>query len=253
MAVVVSEPAPGVFLAQGIRSNWCVIRDGDAITLVDAAWPRDLPAVLDSLRLVGVAPGQVEAIVLTHAHRDHLGVTERLHTDHGSRVHAHVDEVGHATGEWTERVRVVDLVVRMWRPSVLVFAFDSIRRGGLSPTPVSTVEPFVEGPLDVPGGLVAVPTPGHTSGHCSFHIPSVGAVLTGDALVNEHVPSGRPGVRLMPGIFTHDEAQADASLDRLAALAADVVIPGHGDALRMPIAEAVTVARNRRVGAQGRR
>jgi glyoxylase-like metal-dependent hydrolase (beta-lactamase superfamily II) len=52
------------------------MRHGDAVTLIDAAWPKDYPLVVDSLRQIGAAPEQVEAVVLTHAHPDHVGVAE---------------------------------------------------------------------------------------------------------------------------------------------------------------------------------
>jgi hypothetical protein len=37
MRVEVSEAAPGVFLVIGAHTNWCLVREGDAVTLVDAA------------------------------------------------------------------------------------------------------------------------------------------------------------------------------------------------------------------------
>ena len=243
MPVEVVEAASDVFLVVGPRTNWCLIRDGGAITLIDAAWPRDYPAVVDSLRQIGAGPGQVDAVVLTHAHPDHVGVAERLRAEHAAVVRTHVDEVGHATGTYHQRVRTIDLVIRMWRPSVAAFVVGSIARGGTNPTPVADVEAFARSPLDVPGRPEPVPTPGHTSGHCSFHLPDSGIVITGDALVNRNVLTNRPGPRLMPRIFSHDWEQALVSLDALAALDAHVLLPGHGAPLHMPASEAVAQAR----------
>ena len=123
MPVEVIEVAPDVFLVVGPRTNWCLIRDGDAITLIDAAWPKDYPAVVDSLHQIGAGPDQVGAAVLTPAHSDHTGVAERLRAEHGAVVRTHRAEVGHATGTYHQRVRTIDLVARMWRPSVAAFAF----------------------------------------------------------------------------------------------------------------------------------
>ena len=245
MQVEIVEAAPDVFLVVGPQTNWCLIRSGDAVTLVDAAWPKDYPVVVDSLRQIDADPGQVDAVVLTHAHPDHVGVAETMRSEHGAVVHTHRDEVGHATGAYRQRVRTIDLVIRTWRPSVAVFAIGSIARGGTDPMPVAVVEAFASSPLDVPGRPVPVPTPGHTSGHCSFHLPEHGIVITGDALVNRNVLTNRPGPRLMPRIFSHDWEQARASLDSLAALDADVLLPGHGALLRMPAGEAVAQAKQR--------
>ena len=245
MELEVLESAPGVFLVIGARTNWYLVRDGGAVTLVDAAWPQDYALVVESLDRIGVRPAQVEAVVLTHAHPDHIGVAERFRTEHEAPVYAHDNEVGHATGEYVERVGVLDLLIRLWRPSVFVFALNSLRRGGQNPAPVAEVESISKGPLDVPGKLVAVPTPGHTSGHCSFHLPETGVLLAGDALVNENLLTTDPGPRLMPRIFSHDWQQAAASLDALAPLDADVILPGHGSTMRMPIRAAVDHAKQR--------
>ena len=250
MRIEVVEVASDVFLVMGPRTNWCLMRDGDAVTLVDAAWPKDYPFVVDSLRQIGAAPEQVEAVVLTHAHPDHVGVAERFRAGHDAVVHTHRAEVGHATGQYHEHVRTSELVVRMWRPSVFAFAINAIGRGGSHSTPVAAVAAFDDTPFEVPGGrLVPVPTPGHTSGHCSFHLPDYGVVITGDALVNHNLLTNRPGPRLMPSIFSHDPVQAAASLDRLATLDADLLLPGHGEPLHMTPADAVKQAKTRLAGA----
>jgi glyoxylase-like metal-dependent hydrolase (beta-lactamase superfamily II) len=250
MRIEVVEVASDVFLVMGPRTNWCLMRDGDAVTLVDAAWPKDYPFVVDSLRQIGAAPEQVEAVVLTHAHPDHVGVAEQFRANHDAVVHTHRAEVGHATGQYHEHVRTSELVVRMWRPSVFAFAINAIGRGGSHPTPVAAVAALDDTPFEVPGGrLVPVPTPGHTSGHCSFHLPDHGVVITGDALVNHNLLTNRPGPRLMPSIFSHDPVQAAASLDRLATLDADVLVPGHGEPLHMTPTDAVKQAKTRVAGA----
>lgn len=82
----------------------------------------------------------------------------------------------------------------------------------------------------VPGRLVPVPTPGHTSGHCAFHLPERGVLIAGDALMTAHPAARTTGPQLLPRMFNHDEAAALASLQALAGLSADVVLPGHGPA-----------------------
>ena len=94
MRTKVVEAGSGLYLVVGRHTNWCLIRDGKAITLVDAAWPRDYRLVVDSLSQIGATPSQVEAVVLTHAHPDHLGVAERLRAEHGATIHTHRAEVG---------------------------------------------------------------------------------------------------------------------------------------------------------------
>ena len=246
MSINVVEAASNVYLVIGPRTNWCLMRDGTAITLIDAAWPKDYPFVVESLQRIGATPEQVEAVVLTHAHPDHVGVAERFRSEHQAVVHTHRAEVGHATGEYHQHVRTIDLVVRMWRPSVFAFSMNAIGRGGSRPSPVKVLEAFDETQLDLPGGrLVPVPTPGHTTGHCSFHLPDEGIVITGDALVNQNLLTNKPGPRLMPRIFSNDAIRAEESLDALGALDADVLLPGHGEPLHMTPHRAVEQAKAR--------
>jgi glyoxylase-like metal-dependent hydrolase (beta-lactamase superfamily II) len=109
---------------------------------------------------------------------------------------------------------------------------------------VASARPFpVVGPLDLPGRPVPVPTPGHTSGHAAYHLPEVGAVITGDGLVTAHAVLRGTGPQVLPAFFNHGDPVA--GLAGLEPLDADLVLPGHGDVLRRPIADAVREARER--------
>lgn len=58
-----------------------------------------------------------------------------------------------------------------------------------------------------------------------------GLVLTGDALVTGHPLSRVPGPQVLRDFFHHHVAAMLSSLDILGALAAGVVVPGHGPGL----------------------
>jgi glyoxylase-like metal-dependent hydrolase (beta-lactamase superfamily II) len=53
------------------------------------------------------------------------------------------------------------------------------------------------------------------------------------------------GPQLMPDIFHTDASQARESLSRLAALDANVALPGHGDPMHGPISEHVATVLSR--------
>ncbi len=216
---MMGQAADGVWLVTGTDNNWVLVAEGDEVTLVDAGFPRDLPRVLSSLERIGRSPGDVTAIVLTHAHPDHIGASERLRADHGIPVRLLDLEAALARGEIIEQVSELQLLRAAWRPQVLLWALRILRAGGARVERLTQVEPFAAGPgpLEVPGRLVPVPTPGHTSGHCAFHLPERGVLIAGDAL-------------MLPRMFNHDEAAALASLQALAGLSADVVLAGHGPA-----------------------
>jgi glyoxylase-like metal-dependent hydrolase (beta-lactamase superfamily II) len=92
----------------------------------------------------------------------------------------------------------------------------------------------------LPGRPMAVPTPGHTGGHCSYIVD--GVLVSGDALVTGHPLAKRRGPQLLPKVFNHSEPDCVRSLAALAMLETDVLIPGHGDLWLGPIREAVRQA-----------
>jgi glyoxylase-like metal-dependent hydrolase (beta-lactamase superfamily II) len=68
-------------------------------------------------------------------------------------------------------------------------------------------------------------------------------VLTGDALVTSDGIVGRTGPSVVNAGFTHDTAQAPDSLEALAGLDSEVVLPGHGEPFTGGVSEAVRLAR----------
>ncbi|HTC89577.1 MAG TPA: MBL fold metallo-hydrolase [Bryobacteraceae bacterium] len=74
-------------------------------------------------------------------------------------------------------------------------------------------------------------TPGHTPSNISVYVPSDGVLYCGDCLVNGYLPNLDAG-------SVGDWRIWLASLDRVAALGADVIVPGHG-----PVAKGKDVPR----------
>ncbi|MZD07747.1 MBL fold metallo-hydrolase [Streptomyces sp. SID5785] len=235
-----------VHLVSGSHTNWVIVRDGDTCTLIDTGYPGDREAVLASLARLGLAPESVAAVLVTHAHNDHIGAAEHLRVTYGTPVLMHEAEVPHARREFLDQVSVGQVLARAWRPGVLPWALHAIRSGGTAPLRVDEPRPFpVEGALDLPGRPVPLHTPGHTKGHAAYHLPALGIVITGDALVTGHPTSRAAGPQLLPGMFHADRARALGSLDVLGALDADVVLPGHGPVHRGPVGAAADRARER--------
>ena len=240
MRPVVSEVATGVFHVEGPGTNWQLLVDGDAVTLVDAAWPRDLALVTGTLATIGRRPEDVAVILLTHAHRDHLGTAAEFRRRYGMPVRTHVAEAAHARGEVIEEISKRMLLSKLWRPTVMLFVANIVWHGAARATRVSDVETFDEGaPLEVPGRPIPVATPGHTSGHCAFHLPDDGVVIAGDAFATFDLLRRRPMLGPMPREFDADPDRSLQSLLRLATLEARVVLPGHGAPYRGTPAEAV--------------
>lgn len=244
---VMAEVADGVVVARGAHVSWTLVVDGSDVTLVDAGYLGYADQVLASVRHVGGRRNaSLAAVVLTHAHVDHLGAASRLHASRGVPVLVHEAEAAHVRGEVIEQVTALQILKQSWRPRVFGWAVHIITQGKAPKAErVSDPVTFVAdgGPLDVPGGLVPIPTPGHTSGHCAYHLPDRGVLLVGDAFATGHATSAKQGPQLMPAFFDHDRARARESLSALEPLAASIVVPGHGPVFRGTPAEAVSLAR----------
>jgi glyoxylase-like metal-dependent hydrolase (beta-lactamase superfamily II) len=215
----------------GSRTNLYVISDGDSLCLLDTGYPGDLGVILATLDRIGRSPGDVAAVLLTHAHPDHLGSAELMRAEHGATVHTHVQEAPHVRGERRERISTGYMLSRLWWPKMFSFVVNAIRAGAIKVQHVRELATFSDTPvaLDLPGGPVPVFTPGHTSGHCAFHLPDRGVLITGDALVTHDSLTQETGPRLLHEAFNHDQEETVRSLHRLRGLAADVLLPGHGE------------------------
>jgi glyoxylase-like metal-dependent hydrolase (beta-lactamase superfamily II) len=124
------------------------------------------------------------------------------------------------------------------------FLWFTILRGGLRTPKLHEVATFGDGAtLDVPGSPRVILTPGHTPGSAALHVASLGALFVGDAFATYAVTTGARGPQVAP--FTADADQAVASLPRLEAASADLVLPGHGDPWTGGIQEAIRLVRER--------
>lgn len=240
--VEVTEVGPGVHHARAKHVSWTLVIEGDNVTLVDTGYPGDRERLFRSLELIGRRLSNVDVVVLSHGHPDHLGSAEHLRSAYDVPVLAHEDEVPNASGARIEQVSERTLLRQAWRPTVLRWSLDILRLGATRVERVSELRGFGEETLEVPGRPVAVHTPGHTSGHCSLHLPNRGVLLAGDAMMTEHAVGRDAGPQLLPAFFNTDTGLARQSLERLRPLVADVVVPGHGPAFRGTPARAVELA-----------
>lgn len=224
--------------------NWTLVADDSGVLMIDAGFPGSRADVLASLGRVGYGPDDVRAILLTHAHVDHLGTAIWFAEAHGVPVYCHAAEVGHSRREYLEQAAPLQIAAQAWQPRWLKWSVAIMRKGALTHAGVPTAHaltPQVAAAL--PGAPVAVPTPGHTGGHCSYLVD--GVLVTGDALVTDHPVAARPGPQLLPSVFNHDEQACRQSLQTLAALESEVLLPGHGPLWRGPVRDAVTAAQAR--------
>jgi glyoxylase-like metal-dependent hydrolase (beta-lactamase superfamily II) len=192
-ALTLFQITDNVHFARGSAVNWVLVTDDTGVMLIDAGYPGDRQDVLESLRQVGYGPADVHAILLTHAHVDHLGSAIWFANEHGTPVYCHAEEVGHAKREYLEQASVVDVALRIWRPRWAVWTAHLIRNGGLVREGIPTTKALTaEVAAELPGYPMPVFTPGHTNGHCSYLVD--GVLVSGDALITGHpLPAATAG------------------------------------------------------------
>lgn len=100
--------------------------------MIDAGFPGSRDDVLNSLRQIGFGPADVRAIVLTHAHVDHLGTAIWFADTHGVPVYCHADEVGHTRREYLEQAAPLQIAAHAWQPRWLAWSVAIMRKGALT-------------------------------------------------------------------------------------------------------------------------
>ena len=223
------ELTPGLHrIGTDIVAVHLIVTD-EGMTLIDAGLSGQYADLRREVEGMGRKLSDIRGIVLTHGDTDHTGFAERLRSELGIPVYVGAADAGRARGEKQPSPDPKDGAAKDARrlgPMLGFFAF-AMRKGGLRMPSVTEVVPVNDGDvLSLPGAPVIIGMPGHSPGSVAIHVPSVRAVFVGDALTTRNVLTGVVGPQ--PAPFTDDRKAASASLDKLAALDVDLVIPGHG-------------------------
>jgi glyoxylase-like metal-dependent hydrolase (beta-lactamase superfamily II) len=240
-----TDVAPGVHRIEDAYTNWYLVEGDDGLTVVDTGVPTSWGSFRDALTAIGRTTDDVRAVVLTHAHFDHVGFAERARKELGVPVYVHENDAPltrHPARYDHEKPRSLYFATQLKAAPIVA---SLVRHRAFWPAAIKEVVRYDDATqtLPVPGAPRLVRTPGHTLGHTSLHLPDRDAVIVGDAFVMLDPYTGREGPRVVARAATADSDRNLRTLDALTATGATFGLTGHGPAWTGGMEAAVALAR----------
>jgi glyoxylase-like metal-dependent hydrolase (beta-lactamase superfamily II) len=202
---------PHIHQVDGVNGN-CYILVRDGLTVIDTGLPGSGKKILACIRdQLHRDPAEIRTILITHFHIDHVG---GLAAVKGAVPKAIIgigrQDAGYVDGS-------LPLPVHPGLRGLLLHLFGHIMG------PVHFTPDLVLDDGDRIGGLLCIALPGHTPGSMGFFDEPHKALFAGDIL-----RSDGSAVTGGPAQFTMDPARERESLQKIAALDMDLLLPGHG-------------------------
>ena len=196
------------------QENCLVVNTGDKLVLIDSgmgtykAFGPAAGRLGSNLAAAGIKPEDIDAIILTHGHIDHLS---GIIGDDGKRMFPNAQLMMSKTEYdfWTDEAKTS-------MTGMMKLLVDSARKNLL---PNKDRLAFVENGKEVIKGIQAISTPGHTPGHTSYVLASAGKTFlyTGDVVNHTAISIKNPSWELA---FDADPKTAAATRMRVLDMAA---------------------------------
>jgi glyoxylase-like metal-dependent hydrolase (beta-lactamase superfamily II) len=200
--------------------------------------------VLESITGLGLDPANAKAMLITHGHVDHTGSAAYFSRTYGTPVLCSPEELAHVQGREKHQVTFGQVIIRAWRPRVFRWLVHVIKAKALQAEPAVLAQAWTPETLaSLPGRPEAILVPGHTPGNAAILLPDAEAIAVGDTFASGHPISTQSGPQMLHRMYHSDPAAALKAARSLSGIQAHVILPGHGPALRMSLAQAVATLR----------
>ena len=176
-----TEIAPGVIEIDTLLGGWERVTAGYLVTgeapvLVETGSQSSVAVLLEALDSMGVGPGELAGVAVTHIHLDHAGgVGDVARAFPEATVYVHEKGARHLV----DPARLIDSAARVYGPLL-----DSLY-GRLDPTSPERIHVLADGEevrVSANRVLVTVDSPGHAKHHLALHDSASGVLFAGDAV-----------------------------------------------------------------------
>jgi glyoxylase-like metal-dependent hydrolase (beta-lactamase superfamily II) len=199
------------------KSNTYLFSSNDLVILIDTGCSKNLNPLEQALNQNELEITDIDYIIVTHSHYDHVGHLAEIKEKSGATILAHRDAVDYLKKGHTPFPDGTMLPFK-----VISKAGNRFFSSGGRFTPVKP-DIIIEGDYDLSTSETSfeiIHTPGHTSGSICMIINNESAIV-GDTLFNVI-----PGTVYPP--FANDEKELIKSWEKLLDTGSNIFYPGHG-------------------------
>jgi glyoxylase-like metal-dependent hydrolase (beta-lactamase superfamily II) len=215
-----------------IHTNDYLVKGDEGYLLIDTGWNTDeaFKTLNDEITGTGVTFKEIKTIIVTHAHPDHYGLTNRVHELCGAKIYMHyldeeilrtryaiTEEYARRSEDWfysngvpRNELPVIRPISGGQKTPFLPRQPDILLKGG---------ETISNGPFD----LKIIWTPGHSPGHICLYESKNRLLFAGDHIL----PTIMPNISLPPGSRSNPLADFIKSLEAIRDLDVTRVLPAH--------------------------
>jgi glyoxylase-like metal-dependent hydrolase (beta-lactamase superfamily II) len=205
---------PDLLIVRTLIVQFFVLRDGDALYLIDTGFIGGQRALRAALQTHGWHALPIRGILLTHGHLDHVKNAPALAAQHAAWIAGPERDLEHYENraQYSGLGRVAGIAEWIGRRLLRQPAFrpDRLLNDGDE--------------LPIWGGLRVVALPGHTHGHCGYYSTKHRLLFSGDLFATFGF-----GPQIAPAYLNQDNAAACRSIHRALALPLEGVLPCHAN------------------------
>jgi len=198
----------------------CYVIRAEGTILIDGGAPKKAKNFMKGIETLSIKPEDIQLIVITHGHWDHIGSVKEIKEITGAKIALHRNEK-----DWLEKsLKPLPPAVTLWGhifAKIMAIFVPLIHVPAAGVDVVLGDEELSLADYGIPGRII--PTPGHSMGSVSVLLE------TGDAFVGDLAMNGFP-LRIGPGlpIFAEDLQKVKKSWQLLLDKGAKTVYPAHG-------------------------